>query len=112
MYYDTLTSLIPWQIAAAGIETFFQSISEKANGEWLSQDPQHYLEIMKGDLKIEFYSELLPITWSFIADFANTMLRALELGFVSMFDMRIVAPTGMVVYIHLRIRQALAATAA
>ena len=112
MYYDTLTSLIPWQIAAAGIENFFQSISEKANGEWLSRDPQNYLEITKGDLKLEFYSELLPINWSFIADFANTMLHALELGFVSMFDMRIVAPNGMAVYIHLRVRQALAATAA
>lgn len=112
MYYDNLMSLIPWPIAAAGIETFFQSISEKANGEWLSKDPQHYLEVVKGDLKIEFYSELSPMTWSFIANFADYILHALELGLVSMFDIRIVAPSGIVIYVHLRVRQALAAAAA
>lgn len=112
MYYDTWMSLWPWHVAAAGIETFFQAIIDKANGEWLTQDPQHYLEVVKGGLAIEFYSELQPISWSFIAQYADTMLRALELGFVGMFDMRIVAPIGTMVYIHFRVRQPLAATAA
>lgn len=94
------------------MESFFKTILEKANGEWLRNDPQHYLEVVKGDINLEFFSELAPIDWRFIARYAQTMCRALELGFAGMFDMRIVAPNGVVVYIHLRIRQALAAAAA
>ena len=112
LHYNTFSSLLPWHVAAEGIENFFQTIIERANGEWLSQNPQHYLEIAKGDLKIEFYSELAPITWQFIAQYASIMCHALDLGFAAMFDMRLVTPTGMVLYVHLRVKQALAAIAA
>lgn len=40
------------------------------------------------------------------------MRRATELGFAGMFDMRIITPTGVVVFVHLRVRQAMVAAAA
>ena len=112
MHYDTWVSLLPWGLAAEGIEEFFNVIVERANGEWLNQNPQHYFKIMKGGLMIEFYSELVPVAWPFIAYYADAMRRALDLGFAGMFDMRIVDPAGVVVYVHLRVRQALLAAAA
>ena len=112
MHYDTWASLLPWGLAAEGIEEFFNVIVERANGEWLNQNPQHYFKIVKGGLMIEFYSELVPVTWPFIARYAGAMRRAVDMGFAGMFDMRIVDPTGVVVYVHLRVRQALLAAAA
>ena len=113
MHYDTWASLLPWGLAAEGIEEFFNVMVERANGVWLDQNPQHYLKIVKGGLMIEFYSELVPVAWPFIATYADAMREALDRGFAGMFDMRIVDPTGVVVYVHLRVRQALlAATAA
>lgn len=112
MHYDTWASLLPWGLAAEGIEEFFNVIVERANGEWLNQDPQHYFKIVKGGLMIEFYSELVPITWPFIARYAGAMRRAVDMGFAGMFDMRIVDPAGVVVYVHLRVRQALLAASA
>ena len=112
MHYDALTSILPWPTATQTMEGLFQAIYENANGIWQDQGPQHYLEVLKGDLKIEFFSELQPMSWAFIAGFADTMSRALNRGFLSMFDMRVVAPTGVVVYVHLRVKQALAASAA
>ena len=112
MHYDALISILPWPAAAQAIEGLFQAIYENANGAWQDQGPQHYLEVLDGDLKIEFFSELQPMSWAFIAGFADTMSRALDRGFISMFDMRIVAPSGVVVYVHLRVKQALAAAAA
>ena len=112
MHYDTWASLLPWGLAAEGIEEFLNVIVEKANGEWLNQNPQHYFKIMKGGLHIEFYSEAVPISWPFIARYADAIRQSLDLGFVGMFDMRVIDPTGVVVYIHLRVRQALAAAAA
>lgn len=112
MHYDALIAVLPWPTSAQAIEGLFQAIYENANGAWQDLGPQHYLEVLKGELKIEFFSELQPISWAFVAGFADTMARALERGFVTMFDMRIVAPTGVVVYVHLRVKQALAASAA
>lgn len=112
MYYDTWTSFLPWGDAAEGIGEFFGTIQEKANSVWQERGRQHYLQVVKGDLKIEFFSELQPIPWYLVAGFAKKMRGALDLGFTAMFDMRIVGPTGVVVYIHLRLRQALAAGAA
>ena len=112
MYYDTWKPLLQLDDSAASLESFFQAISENANGIWLNLGPQHYIELSKGELQIRFFSDALPITWMFVARFANTMRRAIGLGFVGMFDMRIVTPTGVVVYVHLRIRNALAAAAA
>ena len=112
MHYDALVSVLPWPSASQAIEGLFQAIYVNANGAWQDQGPQHYLEVLKGDLQVEFFSELQPISWAFIAGFADTMTRALERGFITMFDMRIVAPTGVVVYVHLRVKQALAAAAA
>ena len=112
MHYDTWASLLPWRLAAEGIEEFFTVIVERANGEWLNQNPQHYFKVVKGGLMIEFYSELAPVSWPFIARYAASMRRALDLGFVGMFDMRIVDPSGVVVHIHLRVLQALLAAAA
>lgn len=112
MFYYSWTSLLPWRDAAEGIGEFFEIIHEKANSVWQERDPQHYLNVVKGDLKIEFYSELQPIPWHFVAGFADAMRRAIDRGFATMFDMRVVGPTGLVVYVHLRLRQALAAAAA
>ena len=112
MFYDTWAPLLPLDLSTAVLGSFFEAISQNAKGVWLNRGLQHYLEVEKGALEIEFYSELQPITWFFIARFADTMRRATELGFVGMFDMRIITPTGVVVYVHLRVRQALAAAAA
>ena len=112
MYYESWASLLPWRDAAEGIEEFLGKIQENANSVWQDRGPQHYLNVVKGDLKIEFFSELQPIPWHFVAGFADNMRRALDRGFATMFDMRIVGPTGVVVYVHLRVRQALAAAAA
>ena len=112
MHYDTWASLLPWGLAAEGIEEFFNAIVDRANGAWSEQNPQHYFKIVKGGLQIEFYSELVPVTWPFIARYAGAMRRALDLGFAGMFDMRIVDPTGVVVYVHLRVRHALLAAGA
>lgn len=112
MFYDSYTSLLPWQDAAEGIGEFFETIQEKANSVWQERNPQHYLNVVKGDLKIEFFSQLRPIPWPFVAEFADTMCRAINRGFANMFDVRVVGPTGVVVYVHLRVRLALLAAGA
>ena len=112
MHYDALISILPLPGAAQALEGLFQAIYDHANGAWQDQGPQHYLEVLEGDLGIEFFSELQPMSWAFIAGFAETMSHALDRGFISMFDMRIVAPSGVVVYVHLRVKRALVAAAA
>lgn len=112
MDYNSWQSLLSWEVAAAGIKNFFETISERAKGEWLSNNPQQYLQVVKGDLKLDFFSELEPISWAIVAEVAERLRRSLDLGLMGMFDMRLIAPTGTIIYVHLRVGNALAAGAA
>ena len=111
LHYDTWSSLLPWQEAAEGIEGFFSTIVESANGVWLNEAPRHYLQVFKGDLNFELFSESQPVSWQFVASLADTIRQALENGMSGMFDMRIISSTGVVVYVHLRVKQAFRAGA-
>lgn len=80
MFYDTWAPLLPSSLSSAALGSFFETISEQAKGAWLDRGPQHYLEVEKGALEIEFYSALQPLAGFSLQDSQTLCVVLQSLG--------------------------------
>lgn len=70
--------------AALVLEHFLQTVLDRAEGIWLSDEPVKAFTVELGILVLEVICEI-PIPWGFIGWVAETLLHRVSLGFVGTF---------------------------
>lgn len=102
---QTYASFLPLSLASSALQDFYTTLFSQATGPWQSLPNLPHFTAEYGNIFLNFQASppyLIP--WSFIAEFAEKMIRATELGFTGQFEgeYRHLA-TGAVIEVGLRV---------
>lgn len=86
--------LVPLQVAAEVLETFYTDIAINAQGPWSNNAPRIWIRMTTGTIGLLMTAtEGTTIPWEFVTWFALQMLRRTERGYTGMYTANFVNPT-------------------
>lgn len=101
---DKYLSLLPAQIAASVLESFYNVVIENVRQRLSQQQPVNSFTIRWENIELEFSSTTRTIPWNFILAFAQRLIESTRRGFIGRYDIYYVhLPTGEEISVQLLI---------
>ncbi|KAF6239413.1 hypothetical protein HO173_002675 [Letharia columbiana] len=102
---DKYLSLLPVQIAASVLESFYNVVIDNVRQKWIQQQqPVNSFTITWANIELEFSSATRTIPWNFVLAFAERLAHLTQRGFVGKYCIYYIhLPTGEEISIHLLI---------
>lgn len=95
---------LPISIASTLLEDFYARVLERVHDFATTMNPLKTVSLVVHDLHLDFVCDSVEVSWDFIEEFINAMLRATRKGFVGKFTaVMFHVPTNAVVKVALRI---------
>lgn len=101
---DKYLSLLPVQIAASVLESFYNVVIDNVTQKWIYMQPVNCFTITWENIELEFSSTTRTIPWSFVLAFAQRLVDVTRRGFVGKYNVYYIhLPTGEEISVQLLI---------
>jgi len=103
-YLETFDSLIPVQVAAAVLTSFYVSVFHHVLSIEAGQKAQNHFACELNNLRLELFSADNPVPWDCVLTFMRSMVACVSEGFTGKFDYQFVhMATGRAVRVSLEV---------